>query len=164
MASAHAELEPFLGDLSPASRVVVLTGAGISAESGIPTFRGPEGYWTVGSRNYRAEELATFRAFSRMPEEIWSWYLHRRSVCLGAEPNAAIQFEILAIRGASAVPNAGSSGLHAWLEALRRARGNSNFTLVGIEQNADSSEGEHHYADTIPHVCEASAAFCREQA
>ena len=44
-------------------RVVALTGAGISAESGIPTFRGPEGYWRVGSVNYRPEELATFAAF-----------------------------------------------------------------------------------------------------
>ncbi len=46
--------------LSTEGRVVVLTGAGISAESGIPTFRGPQGYWTVGSVVYRPEELATF--------------------------------------------------------------------------------------------------------
>ena len=50
--------------------VVVLTGAGISAESGVPTFRGPEGYWRVGSRNYRPMELATRSAFDQMPEEI----------------------------------------------------------------------------------------------
>jgi len=70
-------------------RVLALTGAGISAESGIPTFRGPEGYWRVGSRNYRPEELATFAAFSQMPDEIWGWYLHRRSLCYGAQPNSA---------------------------------------------------------------------------
>lgn len=69
--------------------VVVLTGAGISAESGIPTFRGAEGYWTVGSRNYQPEELATNAAFQRMPEEVWRWYLYRRSVCRAAQPNAA---------------------------------------------------------------------------
>jgi NAD-dependent deacetylase len=74
---------------APAGPVVVLTGAGISAESGVPTFRGPEGYWTVGSRNYRPEELTTFEAFARMPEDIWSWYLYRRSVCRAAEPNGA---------------------------------------------------------------------------
>ena len=60
--------------------IVVLTGAGISAESGIPTFRGPEGYWQVGSRNYMPEEMATYASFTRMPEEVWAWYLYRRSV------------------------------------------------------------------------------------
>lgn len=66
-----------------------MTGAGISAESGIPTFRGEEGYWTVGSKVYQPSELATYAAFSRMPDDIWRWYLHRRDVCRQAEPNAA---------------------------------------------------------------------------
>jgi NAD-dependent deacetylase len=69
--------------------VLWLTGAGISAESGIPTFRGKEGYWRVGSRNYRPEEMATWGAFQEMPEEVWAWYLYRRGVCRAAEPNAA---------------------------------------------------------------------------
>jgi NAD-dependent deacetylase len=68
--------------------ILVLTGAGISAESGIPTFRGEEGYWRIGSRNYFPEELATRAAFERMPDEIWGWYLYRRSVCRAASPNA----------------------------------------------------------------------------
>ncbi|MBX2812408.1 MAG: RNA polymerase subunit sigma [Myxococcales bacterium] len=70
-------------------RVVVVSGAGISAESGIPTFRGVEGYWQVGSKNYHPHELATLSAFRRQPREVWSWYLYRRGVCLRAEPNAA---------------------------------------------------------------------------
>jgi NAD-dependent deacetylase len=69
--------------------VLALTGAGISAESGIPTFRGEEGYWRIGSRNYFPEELATRAAFERMPDEIWSWYLYRRGICRAAAPNAA---------------------------------------------------------------------------
>jgi NAD-dependent deacetylase len=69
--------------------LVFLTGAGISAESGIPTFRGAEGYWQIGSTNYQPEELATYSAFTEMPEEIWAWYLYRRGVCRAAEPNAA---------------------------------------------------------------------------
>jgi len=69
-------------------RLVVLTGAGISAESGIPTFRGPEGYWTVGAREYRPEEMATFAMFSSEPREVWQWYLYRLGVCMKAEPNA----------------------------------------------------------------------------
>jgi NAD-dependent deacetylase len=72
-----------------AGRVVALTGAGVSAESGIPTFRGPEGYWTVGSKVYHPQEMATYAAFSRMPREVWRWYLYRRSVCRAATPNAA---------------------------------------------------------------------------
>ncbi len=72
-----------------AGLTVVLTGAGISAESGVPTFRGPEGHWTVGSVNYRPMELATQDAFRRLPHEVWRWYLHRRDVCAHAEPNAA---------------------------------------------------------------------------
>jgi NAD-dependent deacetylase len=69
--------------------VLVLTGAGVSAESGIPTFRGKEGYWTVGAREYHPQELATHDAFSRMPWDVWAWYLYRRGVCLRAEPNPA---------------------------------------------------------------------------
>ncbi len=69
-------------------RVTVLTGAGISAESGIPTFRGPEGYWTIGSKEYRPEQMATYSMFSRDPWEVWSWYLYRRTVCCRAAPNA----------------------------------------------------------------------------
>jgi NAD-dependent deacetylase len=69
--------------------VVVLTGAGISAESGIPTFRGSEGFWRVGSRNYQPTEMATALAFSSMPQEVWRWYLYRRGICRAAAPNAA---------------------------------------------------------------------------
>jgi NAD-dependent deacetylase len=68
---------------------VFLTGAGISAESGVPTFRGKDGYWVVGSRNYHAQELATRSAFSSMPEAVWGWYLHRLRVCTAALPNVA---------------------------------------------------------------------------
>jgi NAD-dependent deacetylase len=75
--------------LSREGPLVFLTGAGISAESGVPTFRGAEGYWTIGSRNYRPEDLATREAFSQLPEEVWAWYLYRRAVCRAARPNAA---------------------------------------------------------------------------
>ncbi len=67
--------------------VVVLTGAGVSAESGIPTFRGKEGYWTIGAREYHPQELATFEAFTQMPWDVWAWYLYRRGACRRAEPN-----------------------------------------------------------------------------
>ncbi len=75
--------------LAAEGRVLVLTGAGISAESGLPTFRGPEGYWTIGSENYRPEDLATHAAWSAMPDEVWAWYLYRRGVYRAARPNLA---------------------------------------------------------------------------
>jgi NAD-dependent deacetylase len=69
-------------------KVVALTGAGISAESGIPTFRGEEGYWVVGSRNYLPQEMATKAMFDLRPEEVWRWYLYRFGICRTAQPNA----------------------------------------------------------------------------
>jgi NAD-dependent deacetylase len=65
--------------------VAVLTGAGISAESGVPTFRGEGGLW----QSYRAEELATPRAFRRDPKLVWEWYDWRRGLIGACEPNAA---------------------------------------------------------------------------
>jgi len=72
-------------------RVLALTGAGISAESGIPTFRGKEGYWVVGSKNYMPQEMATLEMFERNPAEVWRWYLYRFGVCLRADPNPGHQ-------------------------------------------------------------------------
>lgn len=71
--------------LAEANSVVVLTGAGVSAESGIPTFRGPGGLW----RQWRPEELASPEGFARDPKLVWEWYDWRRTVIKGAEPNAA---------------------------------------------------------------------------
>ncbi|MEO0895486.1 MAG: Sir2 family NAD-dependent protein deacetylase [Bacteroidota bacterium] len=72
-------------------RLTVLTGAGVSAESGIPTFRGPEGYWNVGSVNYTPQEIGTFEMFQKNPEEVWKWYLFRRTVCHQSQPNPGHQ-------------------------------------------------------------------------
>ena len=78
-----------LDRFSRGGRVVVLTGAGISAESGIPTFRGPQGYWTEGSKEYHPQEMATWAMFTRRPELVWPWYLYRRAICRAAAPNGA---------------------------------------------------------------------------
>jgi NAD-dependent deacetylase len=71
--------------LSTARSVVVLTGAGISADSGVPTFRGPDGLW----RNFRAEDLATPEAFARNPRLVWEWYNWRRELIATKHPNPA---------------------------------------------------------------------------
>jgi NAD-dependent deacetylase len=67
------------------SRITVLTGAGVSAASGVPTFRGPGGLW----RDYPPEQLATAEAFRRDPRLVWEWYNWRREVVSKCEPNAA---------------------------------------------------------------------------
>ncbi|MEO8661798.1 MAG: NAD-dependent deacylase [Bryobacteraceae bacterium] len=70
--------------MQQAQSVVALTGAGISAESGIPTFRGPGGLW----RDFKPEQLATPEAFSADPELVWEWYEWRRCLIAAAQPNA----------------------------------------------------------------------------
>ena len=67
-----------------ARAVVAITGAGMSAESGVPTFRGSGGLW----RTFRPEDLATPQAFARDPALVWEWYLWRRGRIAAARPNA----------------------------------------------------------------------------
>jgi NAD-dependent protein deacetylase/lipoamidase len=69
--------------LAGARSIAVLTGAGISAESGVPTFRGPGGLW----RDFRAEDLATPEAFANDPRLVWEWYDWRRQQIAPAKPN-----------------------------------------------------------------------------
>lgn len=80
--------------LRQARRVAVLTGAGISAESGVPTFRGAGGLW----KNFRAEDLATPQAFARDPKVVWEWYDWRRQLLAKVEPNAG-HFALAALEG-----------------------------------------------------------------
>src|SRR2546423_1382135 len=70
--------------LQQSSKVAVLTGAGISAESGVPTFRGSAGLW----KQFRPEDLATPEAFARDPNLVWEWYAWRRSLLANVRPNA----------------------------------------------------------------------------
>src|SRR5690349_21680248 len=71
--------------ISPTDRVFILTGAGVSAESGIPTFRGVDGLW----RNYRIKEVASPHAWARDPRLVWEFYSMRRRVAASAKPNPA---------------------------------------------------------------------------
>jgi len=79
------ELGAAASRLSGAQSVLVLTGAGVSAESGVPTFRGAGGLW----REYKFEDLATPQAFARDPKLVWEWYAWRRETIAALSPNAA---------------------------------------------------------------------------
>lgn len=84
----HAPIQEFVrvvNALRSARNVSILTGAGVSAESNIPTFRGEGGWW----RSQNPEELATLTAFKKDPRFVWEWYEYRRELVAGASPNAA---------------------------------------------------------------------------
>lgn len=107
------ELSDYLvQDIKNASHICVLTGAGISAESGVATFRGKEGLWS----KFKPEELASMEAFMANPNLVWEWYQHRRDILTKVKPNA------------------GHHALARW-ETLAKS-----FTLV--TQNVDGLHGE----------------------
>ncbi|KAA8589367.1 hypothetical protein FQN60_012732 [Etheostoma spectabile] len=85
MARPSSDLAAFREIFSKAKDIAIITGAGVSAESGVPTFRGAGGYW----RKWQAQQLATPEAFSRNPSRVWEFYHYRREVMLTKNPNSA---------------------------------------------------------------------------
>ena len=79
----NQDITALIPALLTAKKIAVLTGSGISAESGIPTFRGKDGLW----KNFRAQELATPAAFSQNPKLVWEWYDWRRGIIADKKPN-----------------------------------------------------------------------------
>ena len=130
-----------------ARRVVVLTGAGISAESGIPTFRDAQtGLWA----RFRPEELATAAAFRRDPKLVWDWYAWRRGLVAEAKPNAGhralARLENLVPELTLVTQNV--DGLHARAGSQRviELHGNIHRTKcfeegVGVESGVLSADG-----------------------
>ncbi len=118
MTSRPGERERARDLLASAGRVLILTGAGISAESGVPTFRGASGLW----RNFRPEELATPEAFVRDARLVWEWYGMRREAISRCEPNVAhlaiAEWQLRDTNVGLATQNV--DGLHA--DAARTAR------------------------------------------
>jgi len=94
-------------------KIAFLVGAGISAESGIPTFRGKGGYWVSGSKNYKAQEIGTKKFFNIAAHEVLKFYLYRKSITEFAQPNQS----------------------HLMLKEIEHLL-NDNFAL--ISQNVDS--------------------------
>ena len=97
--------------LKSARRILVLTGAGVSAESGVPTFRGSDGLW----KNHRPELLATPEAFHRDPRLVWEWYGWRRGIVGACNPNAAHEaLARMTLRNSDArIATQNVDGLHA---------------------------------------------------
>ncbi|XP_039306170.1 NAD-dependent protein deacylase sirtuin-5, mitochondrial [Solenopsis invicta] len=81
----HNVMKSFREVLANASNILILTGSGISAESGVPTFRGAGGFW----RKYQAQSLATPEAFAANPSLVWEFYEYRRQVVNKVKPNKA---------------------------------------------------------------------------
>jgi NAD-dependent deacetylase len=151
--------------LRSAGRVVALTGAGVSAESGVPTFRGAGGLW----KQFRAEDLATPVAFARDPRLVWEWYGWRRQAVSQCQPNAA--HYALATASAAApgfrVVTQNVDGLHA--DACRDGASpplEIHGSLFRIRctrcenRRADRSTIDATALETLPH-CEACGAMMR---
>jgi NAD-dependent deacetylase len=144
-------------------RITVVTGAGVSAASGIPTFRGPGGLW----RNFRPEDLATMGAFARDPRLVWEWYAWRRELVAKAKPNRA--HEVLAswsqrYEGFTLITQ-NVDGLHerAGTRNLIRYHG----SLWELRCSRDCAEAPERWPDeTVPFAefpprCPACGAFAR---
>lgn len=83
MARPSSSMADFRKCFAQAKHIVIISGAGVSAESGVPTFRGAGGYW----RKWQAQDLATPEAFARNPSRVWEFYHYRREVMQSKEPN-----------------------------------------------------------------------------
>jgi len=141
--------EEFLDKLKTAKSLVFFTGAGISAESGISTFRGKDGIWN----KLRPEELANFNAFMKNPDMVWEWYQYRRKIINDSHPNpghvAIAEFENYYDHVAVVTQNV--DNLHG------RAGSKKIFELHGnIERNfcvkcrTFYNSADYHFTDAAP--------------
>jgi NAD-dependent deacetylase len=130
--------------------VVVFTGAGISAESGIPTFRGEGGLW----RSFRAEDLATPEAFAHDPALVWEWYEWRRGLVRAAQPNAAHR-AIAALPGAVVVTQ-NVDALHARAGSADVVELHGNLFRVRCMREQTVHDAAEPF-ETIPPHCRCGA-------
>lgn len=125
--------------------VVVLSGAGISADSGIPTFRGAGGLW----RDFRAEDLATPEAFRRDPLLVWEWYEWRRGLIREAQPNAA--HEALARLDDVVIVTQNVDGLHSRAGSADLVELHGNIFRVRCVREGTETMHEAAFASLPPH-------------
>lgn len=153
--------DSLIRSLREAQHVVVLTGAGISAESGIPTFRDAQtGLWA----QYDPEDLATPQAFRRNPQLVWEWYRWRRSLVEKASPNAAhralVHMEQKAPRLTIVTQNV--DGLHkqAGSSEVLELHGNIMRARCSVENASVDSPDRGGSDDELPH-CPTCGALLR---
>ena len=153
MESLEARLSQFT--LTRQSPVAVLTGAGISAESGVPTFRGEGGLW----KTYRAEDLATPEAFQRDPSTVWEWYDYRRRIVAGIEPNPAHHAITRLERELSdfLLVTQNVDGLHARAGTKRLVELHGNLYRVRCTRDGSISENHEVPLAQIPPRCACGA-------
>lgn len=135
--------------------LTVLTGAGISAESGVPTFRGKGGLW----RNFRPEELATPSAFRRDPALVWEWYDWRRGLIGGCQPNAA---HYVLVEMEQALPHfslitQNVDGLHRLAGSRHVVELHGNIWQVRCTGEGTVIERRDHPLPKLPPRCECGA-------
>jgi NAD-dependent deacetylase len=145
--------------LAGAGRVAVLTGAGISAESGVPTFRGADGLW----RTYRAEALATPEAFARDPALVWEWYDWRRGLVAPVRPNAG--HAVLAgweglFEGFDVITQ-NIDGLHAKAGSRNVVELHGNIWKLRCTREGTVEERRETPLPSIPPVCPNCGALVR---
>ncbi len=138
--------------LASARSVAVLTGAGVSAESGVPTFRGVEGLW----RKYRAEDLATPEAFSRDPKLVWEWYDWRRQLIAKCQPNPAHHTIAFLERQAQEflLITQNVDGLHRLAGSVRMVELHGNLWRVRCPREGKITENLDVPLQTIPPCCD----------
>jgi NAD-dependent deacetylase len=142
-------------DLTRESPVAVLTGAGVSAESGVPTFRGEDGLW----KNYRPEELATPGAFERDPVTVWQWYDYRRRIIAARGPNPAHHAITRLDERFSdfLLITQNVDGLHARAGTRRIAELHGNIFRVRCTRDGKISENTEVPLTEIPPRCECGS-------
>ncbi len=140
-------------------RIAVLTVAGISAESGIPTFRGQDGLW----KQFRAEELATPEAFSRDPRLVWEWYDWRRGIIASREPHAG---HYVLSRWEEFFPGyvlitQNVDGLHRKAGSKNILELHGNIWQVRCTEEGTIAENEESHLNEIPPHCPSCGALLR---
>jgi NAD-dependent deacetylase len=153
-----AELLEAAAILGSARRVAALTGAGVSAESGVPTFRGDGGFW----KGYRAEDVATPEAFARDPRLVWEFYNFRRELLFDVQPNPAHRalVELENRAGDFTLITQNVDGLHRRAGSRNVLEVHGNLWRVRCTGCARIAERRREKLSELP-VCETCGALLR---